>query len=172
MTDNLDWEERKRNGAEQVVILGASNVAIGLSRLVFSLREVIPIETELKLLIAGGHGRSYGKDSAVFVRRLPGILNCGLWEKLEKTQHVEPDNSSCRLRALLTDIGNDLIYGVSVERLYNWVAECVRRLQVYNADIVMTGVPLESLAQLSSLRYSLTQKLFFPKNSSSHQTMV
>ncbi|WP_144995906.1 SGNH/GDSL hydrolase family protein [Polystyrenella longa] len=171
---SVESNQGKPNEAhsEQVIVLGASNVAISLSRLVHSIRKSIPAERPLNLLIAGGHGRSYGMTSRVLARSLPGIRNCGIWDALETIRQQEPRNSSLRPKALLTDVGNDLIYGVAVERLVGWVETCLERLQKYQADIVMTGIPLQSLARLSPLRYTMTQKMFFPTNSSEHGKMV
>ena len=52
-----------------VAVLGASNVSRGLSRLVATLaaRPGGPAD----LFVAAGHGRSYGANSRVWMRRLP-----------------------------------------------------------------------------------------------------
>ncbi|MEZ6044854.1 MAG: hypothetical protein R3C11_04600 [Planctomycetaceae bacterium] len=172
MTVDTSIQTDVRLCSERVVVLGASNVAMSLSRLIYSIRDVVPHDTYLKMLFACGHGRSYGQYSNVLVRKLPGILNCGLWSVLEQIQRMEPTDSPYRLKAILTDVGNDLVYGVPVPRILDWVERCLIRLKKHDADLVMTGLPVHSLSRLSPLRYTLTQKLFFPKNSSTHKMMV
>jgi len=69
-----------------------------------------------------GHGRSYGAHSKFVVRTLPGILQSGLWRHLESLSTVPT-------RALVTDIGNDILYGFSAEQTLAWTARpwCVCR---------------------------------------------
>ncbi len=90
-----------------VVLLGASNLTRGISTVVGMARGIVGEPSEF--LIAMGHGRSYGQRSSVLGRSLPGITQCGLWEAL---RHARGPTS-----ALITDIGNDVIYGVPVETI-------------------------------------------------------
>ena len=64
----------------RVVLLGASNVAKGLGTLLETAHRVWG--RPLELFAALGHGRSYGRDTSVFGRVLPGITECGLWRDL------------------------------------------------------------------------------------------
>ena len=91
----------------RVVLLGASNLVAGLPRVVEAARSVWG--GPLDILAAAGHGRSYGRSSRVLWRTLPGILSCGLWEDLAR----RPPASTA---ALLTDVGNDILYGGSDRR--------------------------------------------------------
>ena len=88
-----------------VVALGASNLSRGLSRLTAVVRDTIPAP---RLLVAAGHGRSYGASSRVAWRRLPSILQSWLWRAFDR---LEPPARDRRLLAVVTDIGNDLLYG-------------------------------------------------------------
>ena len=106
------------------------------------------------------------------MRTLPGIIECGLWKKLDELEASRTENSPTKPRAIITDVGNDLIYGVSPEQLVTWVEECVRRLQKYESEIVLTGIPLPSLLRLSPLRYTLTQKFFFLDKKSTRDGMM
>ncbi len=107
-----------------------------------------------EFLIAMGHGRSYGQRSNVLGRGLPGITQCGLWEAL---RHARGPTS-----ALITDIGNDVIYGVPVETILHWVDECVGRLEEVQARIVVTLPPMASLEKLTPWRFRLARSLLFP----------
>ena len=68
--------ENDGSAAAAIVVLGASNVSRGLARLaaVARARQPGPVD----LFVAAGHGRSYGANSRVLMRRLPSILWSGL----------------------------------------------------------------------------------------------
>lgn len=122
-----------------------------------------------------GHGRSYGVRSRVFVRDLPGILECGLWNALED-QRIDDSLSSAASEssienrqspvvptfALITDIGNDIMYGVSPQVVAQWVEECINRLQAQAARITMTMLPIENLRAVSRFQYRVVKSMMFP----------
>ncbi len=138
----------------RAILLGASNLRAGLPVVVDSLRRHAGGAVEI--LTACGHGRSYGAWSRyLFVRRLPGILGCGLWPALEERPPL-------RTIALLTDVGNDLVYGVPVERIASWIETCLDRLARHQAEIVMTLLPLRRLERLSPGQVKLATALLFP----------
>lgn len=170
------------------VVLGASNVSRGLSRLVAAIEARA---ASADLFVAAGHGRSYGANSRVWARRLPSILRCGLWRGLDRAGHVAgathvagaghalPDGAAAvpdaaagsatpartdrpRLHALVTDVGNDLLYGFSVEQVAAWLRECVGRLADRGARIAVTRLPLASIASVGRVRYRAMRTLFVP----------
>ncbi len=63
---------------------------------------------------------------------------------------------------MLTDVGNDLLYGVSPSQLAHWVGECVDRLCACNAQIVIAELPMDSILRTSSLRFKIFRTIFFP----------
>jgi len=65
--------------------------------------------------------------------------------------------------AFVTDIGNDLAYGVSVETLVKWVSVSLDRLLAIDAQVVLSDLPLEPLRQLSAARYGYLRAFFFPQ---------
>jgi hypothetical protein len=139
-----------------VVAIGASNLSRGLPRLVAAARAR---GGPADLLVAAGHGRSYGANSRVAWRRLPSILRCGLWNALD---HAEPAASDRPVMAIVTDIGNDLLYGFSVEQTAGWVRECVARLAGRRARIAVTALPLASVARAGAVRYRLLRTVYVP----------
>jgi len=136
------------------VLLGASNLTISAPLLLENLHRNSGGAADVR--VAMGFGRSYGGWSRFLLRELPGIVDCGLWNDLPSGSPDTP------LRALITDVGNDLVYGHPPEHIAGWVEECVRRLQGVGGDVVLTLPPLESLAALSRWRYTLMRSLFFP----------
>lgn len=110
---------------------------------------------DVEVLAALGLGRSYGATSRIWVRTLPGILQSGLWQQLERLPPAPA-------RALVTDVGNDILYGWSASQILAWVEEGAARLQRFTQDIVMTDLPLESIRRLSRPKFLLFRSLLFP----------
>src|SRR5262245_60516150 len=137
----------------RIVALGASNLTRGFHTVVSTARRTWGPSVEV--FGALGHGRSYGAYSKVFVRGLPGILESGLWRELESRPRIPT-------RALVTDIGNDILYGYSVARILSWIEETLSRLRRIDADIVMTDLPLFNLRQLSPRKFDIFRWLLFP----------
>jgi hypothetical protein len=138
----------------RIVAVGASNLTRGLHTIVATARGVWGPDVEV--LAALGHGRSYGGPSTFLVRGLPGILESGLWRELAS-------HPPARTRALVTDVGNDIMCGHPPARILEWVDECVARLQRCTADVVITGLPHAAVAGLPPRRYLLFRTVFFPR---------
>jgi hypothetical protein len=138
---------------QPIVLLGASNLTYGFPLIVESLHATFG---EVDLLAAHGHGRSYGNWSRVLGRGLPGIRACGLWEQLSAASAQRPP------LGLITDVGNDLLYGREPATLLDWIDECARRLRDAGAAVTISGVPLESVKRMSAPRYHATRMCFFP----------
>jgi hypothetical protein len=131
-----------RAPALRAILLGASNLRISLPFLLDQVRRRAggPVET----LAACGHGRSYGTWSRfLFVRHLPGIAGCGLWREVERRPPLPTF-------ALVTDVGNDLLYGAGAGEIAVWV------------EAVVTLLPLARLERLSSRQVRLAASLLFP----------
>ena len=137
----------------RVVLLGASNLTRGISTVVATAQRVWG--QPLEVLAALGHGRSYGIESRVLGRRLPGILNSGIWEALDRAPPLPT-------AVLITDVGNDILYGVPVAEIVRWVETTLNRLGPA-AKICLTGLPMGSIANLGPKRFRFYRRLFFPK---------
>ncbi len=137
----------------RLITLGASNLTRGFATVVNTSRVVWgePIE----VFGALGHGRSYGMKSSVVVRTLPGIVESGLWDQLAALPRAES-------RALVTDVGNDILYGVPVPTILDWVAECVRRLEQLGSDVILTDIPHFNIRTLGRARFTLFRSILFP----------
>jgi hypothetical protein len=124
----------------RVVALGASNLTRGFQAVVSTARTAWGPDVEI--VAALGHGRSYGATSAFLVRRLPGVLDSGVWRRLESAPRLPT-------RALVTDVGNDILYGFPAARIVTWVDDAIARLAAVTDDIVLTGLPMDSIRRLS-----------------------
>jgi hypothetical protein len=140
---------------QRVVLLGASNLTLAFPQLLNYLRT--GFTQPVQLFAAHGHGRSYGLTSRVLFRSLPGITTSNLWSEID-----QQDANVTHTTALLTDIGNDLLYGADVAQIAAWIEDCLQQLQAIDSQVVMTMLPLASVEQLSVWRYNLTRTIFFP----------
>jgi len=141
----------------RIVLLGASNLTMSLRLIIQLLQRHCGSPSEV--LVAAGHGRSYGQNSQVLVRELPGIVRSGLWKRLHSDGSQRLPQPSY---VFLTDIGNDILYGIAPAKILNWVAWCVHRLHGRSARIVMTNLPMASIESLSEQRFKLFRNLFYP----------
>ncbi|QOJ22160.1 MAG: hypothetical protein HRU77_11695 [Gammaproteobacteria bacterium] len=137
----------------RLILLGASNLTLSLRLVIHLMQQRFGGPSEI--LAAIGHGRAYGIFSEAVWRGLPGVADCGLWRQLRETE-------SRQAYALLTDIGNDIVYGLLPEQVLQSVERCVERLQQQSAQIVVTGLPMTSIERLSERRFLLFRNLFYP----------
>jgi len=137
----------------RVIALGASNLTRGFQTVVSTARAAWGPDVEV--VAALGHGRSYGGPSRLVIRTLPGILESGLWRHLESLSAVPT-------RALVTDVGNDILYGFSATQTLAWAAEAVERLQKVTKDIVLTDLPLAGIRHLSKAKFLAFRSILVP----------
>jgi hypothetical protein len=137
----------------RIIVLGASNLTRGFHSVVSTSRAAWG--PEVQVLAALGHGRSYGVSRTVGICTLPGILESGLWQALESLPVVPT-------QAIVSDVGNDIMYGYSAERILSWIEEALRRLQRVKAEITLTDLPLASIRQISQTKYLLFRSILFP----------
>lgn len=137
----------------RVILLGASNVTIAFGEILSTLGQMCP--EPLEIMTALGHGRSLGMRSQVLFRSLPGILPCELWSALQRQPPLPT-------RALLTDVGNDLLYHVPVRQIVDWAEQIFDRLRSFQAEITFIRPPVADLERISSARFYFFRTLFMP----------
>lgn len=140
----------------RVIALGASNLTRGLRTVLSLSRAAWGPDTEV--IAALGLGRSYGADSQLIMRRLPGILHCGLWNALDR---LPPAPST----GIIADVGNDILYGFSAEQILDWVGETVTRLQRHTQTIAITGLPSTDADRISERQFRIMRTFMFPSSS-------
>jgi hypothetical protein len=90
-------------------------------------------------------------------RKISGIFPCALWQDL---QH----RAKLPTAALVTDIGNDLLYGATPDMLLGWVANCLDRLADAEAATIITQMPVGSIEILGERRFQFFRRLLFPRS--------
>jgi hypothetical protein len=136
-----------------VVVLGASNVSRGLPQLAATARA--RTAGPLDLFVAAGHGRGYGVSTRVWQRRLPSILSSGLWRALDRERADQP-------LAVITDVGNELLYGLGVSAVASAVREAAKRLADRGARLAITGLPIAGIGRVGPVQYRLLRTLYVP----------
>ncbi|MFT4514591.1 MAG: hypothetical protein ACI89X_001633 [Planctomycetota bacterium] len=143
----------------RVIALGASN----LTRLLPAMMRVRSAaceqrSTACEWFVAAGLGRSYGLRSRLLGRQLPGMDGCGLWPALAAAEPVAATGSAT---GIVTDVGNDIFYGVEVEQVLAWVEHALQRLRPFVDRLVITGVP-PSVFELGALRFWVMRRIIVP----------
>ncbi|MEX0978293.1 MAG: hypothetical protein WDZ48_05555 [Pirellulales bacterium] len=155
MLDQRGDRRADQAAVQRLVLVGASNLTKGIGAVLDTALAIWG--GPLEVLAAFGHGRSYGRSTRVLTRELPGIGPCGLWADLSGPARVPTS-------ALVTDIGNDLLYEEPVERIAGWVEECFDRLAAAGASTVVTLLPLGNLPGISAARFTFFRTLFVPRS--------
>ena len=137
----------------RVILLGASNLTLAISIIVETAQ--LLLGEPLDVMVAMGHGRSYGQKTNVLGRKISGISRSGLWKDLARRPPLPT-------YALVTDIGNDILYNVPVERLIGSAEMCLDRLAEAGATTVVTGLPLDAIRTLGPIRFKVFRTLIFP----------
>jgi hypothetical protein len=139
------------------VVLGASNVALGLVEVASAARRAW--RAPLDLYVAAGLGRSYGRWNWILGHSLPGIIQCALWEALEERRAA---GHAGGIVALVTDVGNDLLYGSPPDEILSWVNICLERLAAHDAQFVIGQVPIDSIERMGALRFYQLRRVLYP----------
>jgi hypothetical protein len=140
-------------GPRRLIALGASNLARVALPLLAAARAAGdgPVEAHMAL----GRGRSYGVRSRLLGRGLSGIDACGLWPALAAAP-AAPGT------AVVTDVGNDLLYHVEVPRILDWVDHALQRLADVAGHRIVTGLPMAGLRRLPAWRFALVKTVLVP----------
>lgn len=119
-----------------LVLLGASNLARGwfaLTRYMKACLHPRPVE----VLIATGPGRAYRAQGGLLNVVYPPIQSSSIFEAAR-----EKSEAGYQLLALVTDMGNDIMYGVTVDSLIETMEQVFDRLRTLPARIHFTTLPV------------------------------
>lgn len=137
-----------------IVMLGASNLTRGISTSVGWAQRIVG--SPLDFYVALGHGRSYGLRSRVLLRELPGIRDCAIWQDLARRDPAVP------VYALITDIGNDILYQAPVEDIVAWLRFALERFKAMGARITIVQLPVHNVLHTTDFQFWLLDKVIFP----------
>ena len=142
----------------RLVLLGASNLFLAFPA---ALRHALGrlAGSEVSIYAAHGPGRSYGVEAGVPGLKFTGIARSGLLEAVERDHEA---HGAAPTAALLTDIGNDILYRSGVDRILGWVEEIAIRLQALGASMAIPSLPCESIEALPAWKFRVIRSLVYP----------
>ncbi len=152
------------NAHQRWLILGASNVRRSLIPLIEQIFQVSKGPTDI--LFACGHGRSYCRPNRVLGWSLPGLSESG-WQEAWRRHDQEVSSRS----VILTDVGNDLLYGIEPDELLSHVELCLDALHPSDR-IMLIGLPMDRLERVRSIEYQIFKKIFFPGSTIAFETVM
>lgn len=144
------------SGVTRVHLYGASNLWFSRRAALAAIRR--RFEGPLELGLACGPGRSYG------LRAGNPLLTYRPLREVEFPQSPQ--------LAILSDIGNDIAYSQRPDTTSGWVAELAARLEARGSEVVLTGVPVESLRGLPDWLFWLLRTLYYAGQKATKQDIL
>lgn len=151
-----------------VALLGSSNLTVALPAALGHLSSRFP-DRALSVLVAYGPGRSYEIDGGSLGIKFTSLSRCELLAAFERAREEEPSSDAY---ALLTDIGNDLMHGVTAPVLAGRVRSMVKRFRGVGARVAVTSLPGEAIAALSPRMFHFARTLIYPSSHATHDGVV
>ena len=139
-----------------LILLGASNLSRGCFAFARHMK-VCLYPRKVEVLIASGPGRAYCASGGLLNVSYPPIYVSDIFEVAR-----DKSESGYRVVALVTDIGNDIMYGVSTEKIIETVQQVFSRLQSINAEIFYTTLPGAFEKGDHPVRFCILRSLLFP----------
>jgi hypothetical protein len=140
------------------VLMGASNLARGYSALADCLVRCLAPEP-VEILHAMGPGRGYCAEGGIFNIRYPAIGASGILDSIS-AQTAPPR----RIIALITDIGNDIMYGVPVSEITACLSALLKQFSALDADVFLQPIPIDLSEDVSKNQFRILRSIFYPNS--------
>ena len=137
------------------ILLGASNLA----RSFYGLKSCVTrclFPRPVNFIHAMGPGRGYISRGGIFNATYPSIIDCGILETIHKIK--QPNQ---RMIALITDIGNDIMYGVPSHEIINGLQFIFNTLDAFEANILITLIPIDLKKDIGEVYFNILRQVFF-----------
>ena len=138
------------------IFLGASNLARGYTALVKAAENWMHPHA-CEFLGAMGPGRGYCVPGGMLKVVYPPIASCGILPAAKKKAA-----HSSRVVALITDVGNDIIYGVPGSRIILTLSEILQDLSAMGAEISITSISVDLERDVGARGYQILRRIYFP----------
>ena len=143
------------------LFMGASNLARGYSLLTRHISSCFG-KNKTEFLNAFGPGRGFCARGGMFNFTYPPIQDCRILEVAKK--------KSCDTRAvLITDIGNDLMYGVLADTLIESLDGLIGRALQWDAEIFLTSIHVNLKKDVSPTMFFILKSFFYPGSSITYE---
>ena len=141
-----------------LVFLGASNLGRGFTALSNCLVKALsphPVE----IINAFGPGRGYcAKGGFLFVKYPP------VWGEDIRLFIREKARDCSRILVLVTDIGNDIMYGVPAEDVIRCLENIFREFKNLNAHLLVSAIHVDLEKDLNETYFRILRTFFYPRS--------
>ena len=144
------------------IFLGASNLArsfYGLKRCITRCLFPRPVS----FIHAMGPGRGYISQGGIFNAIYSPILYCDILKAAYNRRKINQ-----QVVALITDIGNDIMYGVPVEEIIAGLQSLFDALNEFEANIFVTSIPVDLKRDIGGFYFRILRRVFFPNSPVEH----
>jgi len=138
------------------VLLGASNLARGYSALTRHISKNISASEFLNAL---GPGRGYCARGGLLNFTYSPIGECSVM----KSAKVYAERGF-RVTVLLTDIGNDIMYGVPESTLIEALDTLIEKSLKMNAEVFLTSIHVDVSNDMGKTSFKLLKSIFYPNS--------
>jgi len=139
-----------------LILLGASNLSRGCFAFAKHLRACL-YPHSVEVLIASGPGRGYCVSGGLLNVNYPPIYSSDIFEVARKKSE-----SGFQVVALVTDIGNDIMYDVIPERLIATIQQIFTKLESINAEIFYTTLPVAFERKVHPVWFYVLRSVLLP----------
>ena len=144
------------------ILLGASNLARCFDGLKNCIKRCLsPRPTNF--IHAMGPGRGYVIRGGILNATYLPIISCGIFEAI---QDIRKPNQ--KVIALITDIGNDIMYGVPPDKIIGGLQYIFDALGEFETNIYITSIPVDLKNDISEFYFRILRKIFFPKSATKY----
>jgi len=147
------------------LLMGASNLARGYSMLTHHLSECFE-KNKTEFLNALGPGRGFCARGGIFNITYSPIQDCRIIESGEKKS-----KEALHTVVLITDIGNDLLYGVSADTLIASLDIMIDEILKWDADIFLTSIHVNLRKDVSPTIFFVLRSLLYPTSKVNYKEM-
>jgi hypothetical protein len=148
--------QNQTNASLLCLLLGASNLARANKGFVNYLERCLH-PRPIHFLNALGPGRGYCVPGGILNIVYPPIGDCGILDaaRIAKSSHVI---------ALVTDIGNDIMYDIPAGQIIDKLDKLFGDLRRLDADILATIIPQFLENEMDAYQFRCLRTVFFPKS--------
>ncbi len=104
-----------------------------------------------------GPGRGYCVNGGFLNVSYPSIRSCGILQSAgERAQ------KGLKVIALITDIGNDIMYGVSLKEITACLNSIFLELDALGAEVFVHPIPLDLSKDVTERQFRILRSIFYP----------
>ncbi|PIP73523.1 MAG: hypothetical protein COW89_02435 [Nitrospinae bacterium CG22_combo_CG10-13_8_21_14_all_47_10] len=138
------------------ILLGASNLARAYSAFT---RHLAQNTLQCEFVNALGPGRAYCARGGLLNLTYPPIGECRVLESAKSYA-----KQGRRLAVLLTDIGNDIMYGVPDHSLIECLDTLIDKSLALNAEVFVTSIHVDISRDMGKMSFKLLKAIFYFKS--------